>query len=201
MWEKDEAERINKIERKARSGNTLGIIGTIAGGLALTGGGGGLLGNLFGGGNFTQAEINRVSEKECNDYLELTKGWYEGQISNLKDSYAIRQNDVAEKFGLYQNDNNNAKMLQAQIDELKTKIAVGEAVRPYQDRILMDAISKEAEARCCADQRIVCYSNQTFAPLFTAAQEPGSTTVTYTQKPIYNPLCCNPCGNSMVYAM
>lgn len=197
MWEKCEEERINKIERKARSGNTTGIIGTILGGVALAGGGGNLLGNLLGGGrNYEQAEINRLSERECNDYIELTKGWYEGQISNLKDLYAIRQNDIAEKFGLYQNDNANTKVLQAQIDELKTKVAVSEAIRPYQDKILMDAIAREAEARCCADERIVCYDNQTFAPLYTASMAPGATTVTYTQKPIYNPLCgCKPCSN------
>lgn len=192
MWEKHEEERFEKIERKARSGNTLGIIGTIAGGLALAGSN--VLGGLFGGGRFEQSEINRLAGKENNDYIELTKAWYEGQIANLKDLYAIRQNDVAEKFGLYQNDNNNAKVLQAQIDELKTKIAVGEAVRPYQDKILMDAIAREAQERCCADQRIISYDNQTFAPLYTASQEPGATTVTYTQKPVYNPLCCNPCG-------
>lgn len=198
MWETHEREHIDKIERKARSGNTLGTIGTVFGATAFAQNTG-LLGGLFGGGrNMEQAEINRLSERETNDYIELTKGWYEGQIANLKDLYAIRQNDVAEKFSLYQNDNANAKALQAQIDELKTKIAVGEAVRPYQDKILMDAIAREANERCCADQRIVCYANQTFAPLYTASQAPGATEVTYTQKPIYNPLCCNPCSNVLM---
>lgn len=200
MWEKHEEERINKIERKARSGNTLGIIGTIGTGLAVLGNN--VLGGIIGGGrNFEQAEINRVAEKECSDYLELTKAWYEGRIEALNDKYAVRQVDIAEKFSLYQNDNNNAKVLQAQIDELKTKMAVSEAVRPYQDKILMDAIAREAAERCCADQRIICYDNQTFAPLYTASQEPGATTVTYKQKPIYNPLCCNPCSNGMWGAM
>lgn len=200
MWETHEREHIDKVERKARSGNTLGTIGTIFGATAFAQNSG-LLGGLFGGGrNFEQAEINQLRDKESNDYVELTKGWYEGQIANLKDLYAIRQNDIAEKFSLYQNDNANTKALQAQIDELKTKIAVGEAVRPYQDKILMDAIAREANERCCADQRIVCYANQTFAPLYTASQAPGATEVTYTQKPIYNPLCCNPCGN-VVMAM
>lgn len=195
MWETHEREHIDKVERKARSGNTLGTIGTIFGATAFAQNSG-LLGGLLGGGrNFEQAEINQLRDKESNDYVELTKGWYEGQIANLKDLYAIRQNDIAEKFSLYQNDNANTKALQAQIDELKTKIAVGEAVRPYQDKILMDAIAREANERCCADQRIVCYANQTFAPLYTASQAPGATEVTYTQKPIYNPLCCNPCGN------
>lgn len=195
MWETHEREHIDKVERKARSGNTLGTIGTIFGATAFAQNSG-LLGGLFGGGrNFEQAEINQLRDKESNDYVELAKGWYEGQIANLKDLYAIRQNDIAEKFSLYQNDNANTKALQAQIDELKTKIAVGEAVRPYQDKILMDAIAREANERCCADQRIVCYANQTFAPLYTASQAPGATEVTYTQKPIYNPLCCNPCGN------
>lgn len=195
MWETHEREHIDKVERKARSGNTLGTIGTIFGATAFAQNSG-LLGGLFGGGrNFEQAEINQLRDKESNDYVELTKGWYESQIANLKDLYAIRQNDIAEKFSLYQNDNANARALQAQIDELKTKIAVGEAVRPYQDKILMDAIAREANERCCADQRIVCYANQTFTPLYTASQAPGATEVTYTQKPIYNPLCCNPCGN------
>lgn len=196
MWEKHEEERINKIERKARSGNTLGIIGTIGTGLAVLGGN--VLGSVLGGGrNFEQAEINRLAGKECDDYLDLTKAWYEGRIEALNDKYAVRQNDIAEKFSLYQNDNNNVKALQAQIDDLKTKVAVSEAVRPYQDKILLDAIAREASERACADQRIICYDNQTFAPLYTASNEPGSTTVTYTQKPIYNPLC-NPCGSPMM---
>ena len=82
MWEKCEEERINKIERKARSGNTTGIIGTVAGGLALLGGGN-VLGSFLGGRNFEQGEINRLADKECNDYLELTKAWYEGRIEAL----------------------------------------------------------------------------------------------------------------------
>jgi ABC-type glutathione transport system ATPase component len=200
MWEKHEEERINKIERKARSGNTLGIIGTIGTGLAVLGNN--VLGGIIGGGrNFEQAEINRLAGKESDDYLDLTKAWYEGRIEALNDKYAVRQVDIAEKFSLYQNDNNNVKALQAQIDDLKTKVAIGEAVRPYQDKILMDAIAREAAERCCADQRIVSYGNQTYAALYTASQAPGATTVTYTQKPIYNPLCCNPCGGPMMGAM
>lgn len=196
MWEKHEEERFNRVERKARNGNTLGTIGTIFGATAFAQNTG-ILGGLLGGSrNYEQSEINHLRDKENNDYVELTKGWYEGQIAYLNDKYAVRQNDIAEKFALYQNDNNNTKALQAQIDELKLKVAVGEAVRPYQDKILMDAIAREASERCCADQRIICYDNQTFAPLYTASQEPGATTVTYTAKPIYNPLCCNPCSNA-----
>ena len=122
MWEKCEEERINKIERKARSGNTTGIIGTVAGGLALLGGGN-LLNTWLGGGrNYEQHEINHLAEKECSDYIELTKAWYEGRIEALNDKYAVRQNDIAEKFSLYQNDNANTKALQAQIDELNARL-------------------------------------------------------------------------------
>ena len=48
-------------------------------------------------------------------------------------------------------------------------------------------VNLEAERRCCADQRIVEYSNRTFAPKLIADYTAGTTTTAMTT---YNPLCC-----------
>lgn len=48
-------------------------------------------------------------------------------------------------------------------------------------------VNLEAERRCCADQRIVDYSNRTFATKLIADYTAGTTTTAMTT---YNPLCC-----------
>lgn len=48
------------------------------------------------------------------------------------------------------------------------------------------AINLEAERRCCADNKIVNYTNNTFYPVSVADVTTGTTT---TARTVYNPLC------------
>ena len=102
----------------------LGVIGTVAGGLALlslwnrNGGG---IGNLFGGGGSssgvpTNVNINggiggggcvapttfEVYKHECDDVLALTNTLWGQKVNTLELLAAQRNTDIAEKFGLYQ---------------------------------------------------------------------------------------------------
>lgn len=102
----------------------LGVIGTVAGGLALlslwnrNGGG---LSNLFGGGGNssgvpTNVNINggiggggcvapttfEVYQHECDDVLKLTNTLWGQKVNTLELLAAQRNTDIAEKFGLYQ---------------------------------------------------------------------------------------------------
>ena len=51
-------------------------------------------------------------------------------------------------------------------------------------------VDQEAERRCCADNKIVCYSNSVFAPQGTASPTYATTA---TAKEFFNPLNCG-CG-------
>lgn len=101
----------------------LGVIGTVAGGLALlsiwnrNGGG---IGNLLGGGGSssgvpTNVNINGglgggcvapttfdVYEHECADVLALTNTIWGQKVNTLEMMAGQRNTDIAEKFGLYQ---------------------------------------------------------------------------------------------------
>ena len=102
----------------------LGVIGTVAGGLALlslwnrNGGG---IGSLLGGGGSssgvpTNVNINggiggggcvapttfEVYKHECDDVLALTNTLWGQKVNTLELLAAQRNTDIAEKFGLYQ---------------------------------------------------------------------------------------------------
>lgn len=193
-----------------KSAKDLGIAGTVLGAVALAGlwGRGGLSGLLGGnsaayaaGATFEQAEINSLRSKECEDAIALTRAIYDARITELQEAYAARNNDVSEKFSLYNFTQNQFGAMSNRIADLEKQVAVAAAVRPYQDKILSDsialvgqqasaAVALEAERRQCADCKIVNYVNNTFTPLEIATTTPGSSTVTYAAKTVYNPLCC-----------
>lgn len=100
------------------SARALGIVGTVAGGLALLNGIHGNRGGLFGGNYGTPENVNintlmpgtgssvaptafQAWEKECSDNLALTNTIWELQLSGERQVYAHRETDVNEKFQLY----------------------------------------------------------------------------------------------------
>lgn len=174
----------------ATGGLVTGIIGSA---LGLNNNGGGLLGNLLGGCNNCagQPTIYTLQEKECEDNLALTRQLYENRLRDIQELNAFREKDIAEKFGLYQNDNANYNKLVERIQKLETNEAVMAAVEPYRTKIFNDKIALEAERRCCADNKIVGYLNGNFQPLYVADMTPATTSV---ERTIYNPLC-DCCGS------
>ena len=89
----------------------------------------GNIGNILGGSNKTNEEL-----------FGIYKGYRDAD-----DAIIAKHN--ADAFSLYQNTVNVNQSLQKEIDDLKTKLAVQEAVRPYQDRMIYDAIALERERR------------------------------------------------------
>lgn len=158
---------------KGVAGTALGLgIGALGWNLLQNNG----LGNILGGGNKQQKEQD-----------EALFGVYKG-YRDADDAIIAKHNE--DSFRLYQGYTNQGIALQKEIDDLKTKLAVAEAVRPYQDKAIYDAIALEAERRCCADNKIVNYANLTFYPVSVADVTTGTTA---TPRTTFNPLCgcCN----------
>lgn len=161
---------------KGLAGTALGIgIGGLA--LALLNGNGrGVFGSLGNGmpdnvnintyGGMTSSNTAptalEVMEKECADEVKLLTDMFGLKLDTANKFYAMRETDIAEKFGLYksqvdainaenrraidaefglykagrdQYDATNAKMA-----ALETKIAVMEALAPYKEKILLQAM-------------------------------------------------------------
>lgn len=158
------------VNGKANAGLTLGIIGTALGAWALFGNrrsagvlgtGTGLMGdgstNInvvgVGAGNGTAPTAFQAWAKSCEDTLALQGGLYQWALTQQSQRFQDRQVIDGEMFGLYksqidadfslykgQRDNYDA--LKAQIDELKTQVAVGAAIRPYQDKLIQCEIER-----------------------------------------------------------
>lgn len=175
VWEKkyvykDEDE--HRYASKNLSGTALGIgIGALA--LTLLGKNG--LNNILG--NITGANTQVSPE-------ETAFGLYKG-YRDADDAIIAKANKDA--FDLYAYSRNGFDALQAQIADLKTKLAVSDAVQPWKDKAIYDAIALEKERREAADCQIVGYTNCTFYPVNVADVTVGTTS---TPKTTFNPLSC-----------
>lgn len=186
------------------SARALGIVGTVAGGLALLGGihsGRGLFGGNYG--TPENVNINNVSsgasgvaptafqtwEKGCEDSLNLTNTIWKLQVNNERQAYAHRETDISEKFQLYKGQTeadfrlykgyrdaddailakhnadvfelykgtrNGFDSLSQRINDLEKKVAVNEAVRPYQDKLIQCEIDRAYTAGINYTDRRTC---------------------------------------------
>ena len=150
---------------KANAGLTTGIIGTsLAGLLALgaIGKGSGLL-NLGGGNNCPNPGVPQGDlyneRKETQDYIELTKQYYEAEIAtnnkidknffdlykfNVDNSFGLYKNQVENSFNLYKGQRDQADVLMAKIADVEKKVDIMGAVRPYQDALINAKIDNVA---------------------------------------------------------
>lgn len=138
-----------------------GGIGNISGG---AGGGVPTNVNINGGGGFGVAPTAFEAYKhECEDILALTNELWKQKTGTLVALAEQRNTDVREKFGLYVNNRDNidgvnnrvTKELfdlykytrdkddetRERISKLESRVAVNEAVRPYQDKIIQLGIN------------------------------------------------------------
>lgn len=159
---------------KSVAGTALGLsIGAL--GLNLLQNGGLNLGNIFGN-----------KDAQNSEFFSLYKGYRDADD-------AIINKHNADAFSLYKYSRDGFDVLQGEISELKTKLAVTDAIQPWRDKAIYDAIALEAERRCCADNKIVNYSNLMFYPVSVMDIASGTTSTTRT---VFNPLCgC--CGTTM----
>ena len=157
---------------KGVGGTALGIsIGALGLELLRNGGLNGLLNGVLG---------NNTQNPEHTPFFELYKGYRDSDD-------AIIAKHTKDSFDLYKYSRDGFDGLQKEISDLKTKLAVAEAVQPWKDKSIYDAIALESERRQSADCSIVGYSNCTFIPQYIADMTPATTS---TPKVTYNPLNC-----------
>ena len=148
---------------KVNAALTTGIIGTSLSGLMALGGGingngNGLLGGLFGNPGVPSGTLYN-ERKEREDYIELTKQYYEGQIAtekeinknffdlykmNVDTSWGLYKNHVDDSFALYKGQRDDKDALIAKINEVEKKVDVMSAIRPYQDALINAKIDNVA---------------------------------------------------------
>lgn len=149
---------------KANAGLTTGIIGTsLAGLLALKSG---LFNGIINNCGQQCPEVSNVpfgslynERKECQDYIELTKQYYEGQIANREDlnnkffslykmgtdsSFGLYKQHVDDSFALYKGQRDTKDDLLAKINDVEKKVDVMSAIRPYQDALINAKIDNVA---------------------------------------------------------
>lgn len=159
----------NDYASKGVSNTALGLsIGAL--GLELLRNGGLNLGNILGG--------NQAQNKEESFF---------GLYKTMRDSDdAIVAKHTKDSFDLYKYSRDGFDAMQKEIATLQTKLAVADAVQPWKDKAIYDAIALENERRCCADNKIVNYSNLMFYPTQVADITVGTTS---TARLPFNPLC------------
>lgn len=133
------------------------IIGTALAGLTAIGGGVSLLGgngagkrngtmNCTGEG-YNDADLT-IERKQCQNYLDLTKQYYEGKLDFQKEItdafFAAYDRDIKNSFGLYKYSRDSKDELSAKIAEVNNKVDIMAAIRPYQDALINQKIDNVA---------------------------------------------------------
>lgn len=168
----------------------LGAVGTYGALGGFNGCGGGILGNLFGGGN----GLNRGSGCSCADALVTRYEMALVQENNAKDNkIALLEANIyndQKSLELYRYvDGKFSEIQSALAAQAVTNTAFNSAMAAM-DYKFTQQVALEAERRECADCKIVNYANSTFAPKLITDYGAGTTSATAQ---VYNPLACG-CG-------
>ena len=189
---------------KGNAGLTLGIIGTSLAGLMALGGNG--IGNLLCGKQecpgVPHGELYN-ERKEQEDFVALTKEYYEGQIAtnakidknffdlykmNVDTSFGLYKNHVDDSFRLYKGQRDQADAIMAKIADVEKKVDVMAAVRPYQDALINCKIDNVAQVSDFNLARRTCRMIQGEVVL------PSTPTVTGYAS--YSPCNCQPAAGA-----
>lgn len=115
-----------------------------------------------------------------------------GLYKSTRDGFDIlanKQNDIA--FQLYKGSRDQYDDLAKQISDLKAHVAVNDAVRPYQDKLIQCEINNVKTLGAFEDERILNYVNRldcrNIKGVMCLPSEP-----TITALPSNNPCCCRP---------
>lgn len=142
-------------------------------------------------------------QKGCEEALALTNHIWRDRVANMEQMASARQVDVEEKFGLYKAtrdlyDNTQDKMntmgfglyknqrdgfdiLNQRISDMDKKVAILEATRPYQDRLI------QCEIKDAYTSAINYTDKKTCKALYGVVGLPSTPTVTVLQGA--NPFC------------
>lgn len=162
--------------------------------------------NLYDYAILSQNERYNDRETLTKELFDIYKSQIDadfGLYKSNRDSYdAVTAKQNADTFALYKSQRDADDVLANRISALETKLAVNDAIDPWRAKVLdmringvaanaSAAVALEAERRCCADGKIVNYTNSNFYPISVADVTTGTTA---TARVPYNPLCgcCNP---------
>jgi len=141
-------------------------------------------GSSAGGSADNSPSSFQAWEKACDDALQLTNTIWGLKTNTQQQMYAHRETDISEKFqlyksqidadhslyrsqveadfGLYKSQRDLYDVLNerygARFSELDKKVAVLEATRPYQDRLIQCEIDKAFNASICYTDKKTAYS-------------------------------------------
>lgn len=109
---------------------------------------------VYGGSDVASEARTMTSEdlymerKECKDYLDITKQYYEGKLENKEaltnaffDAY---KRDIDNSFQLYKYTRDSNDAIMGKIADVEKKVDIMAAVRPYQDALIDNKINTNA---------------------------------------------------------
>ena len=189
---------------KVNGALTTGIIGTSLSGLLALGAIG--MGSGIFGGNKNQCPGVPTGDlynerKETQDFIDLTKQFYEEKIAtqkqidqnffnvykmNVDTSWGLYKNHVDDSFALYKGQRDQKDEMMAKIADVEKKVDVMAAIRPYQDALINAKIDNVALVGDFNLARRTCKMIQGELVL--------PSTPTVTGYPSYSP--CNPVAAS-----
>lgn len=111
-----------------------------------------------------------------------------GLYKSQRDLYDVMNDKLTNaSFGLYKEQRDNFDKVMARVSELETKVAVGAAIRPYQDRLIQCEIDKAYTAGINYTDRKTCRA------IYGVVGLPSTPTVSVLEGA--NPFGCN-CGRA-----
>lgn len=128
----------------------------------------------------TMAEMYQHRGVDVNEKFQLWKSQVDGDFANYKairdlyDNTNDKLNNAA--FGLYKNQRDGFDVLSARICDLEKQVAIGAAIRPYQDALIKCEIEKAYTAGINYTDRRTCrmISGQVVLPSTPAVTGYGS---------------------------
>ena len=128
----------------------------------------------------TMGEMYQHRGVDVNEKFQLWKSQVDGDFANYKatrdlyDNTNEKLNNTA--FGLYKNQRDGFDVLAARLNELEKNVAVGAAIRPYQDALIKCEIEKAYTAGINYTDRKTCrmISGQVVLPSTPAVTGYGS---------------------------
>lgn len=167
----------------------LGAVGTYGALGGFNGCGGGILGNIFGGGWGNRNGGCSCADTPVTRYelaMEQQIAYKDSEIALLKSNTYQDQKSLE----LY-------RYIDGKLNEINATLAAQEVTNTSFNSALeatdykfTQAIALEAERRQCADCKIVNYVNSTFAPKLITDYTAGTTSAPAA---VYNPLACGQC--------
>lgn len=139
----------------------------------------------------TQNTLYAMRDTDIAEKFSIYKGYRDGYdalaAKQNADAFSLYKSQIDADFGLYKAGRDQFDVTNARISELDKKLAVMEATRPYQDKIIMQAIEMMGERGVNYTDRKTCRC------IYGVVGLPSTPTVTVLEGA--SPFGCN-CGRT-----